>query len=404
MKDSWRPAQRHAVVACVAAWMLDAFDFFILVFILSDIADAFSSSVETLSYAIMLTLAVRPIGALIFGRAAERYGRKPVLIVNIVLFSVFELASGLAPGLISLFVIRAFYGIAMGGVWGVASSLAMESIPAHARGFVSGLFQAGYPAGYLVASIVYGLLFSLIGWRGLFFVGIAPALLAVYVHFCVEESPVWRQARAAGTNEVDLWDIVRRNARFVGYAVVLMAAFNFFSHGTQDIYPTFLKIQHGLDAHQVSLVAICYNIAAILGGVAFGALSQRIGRRPAIIAAALGSLVVVYPWAYAQGLVWLAASAFAMQFMVQGAWGVVPAYLNESAPAGSRAVLPGFVYQVGNFVAAADGPLQTSIAGSRGGNYSLALFLVAAIVAVAIAICALLGRESRGRELTQSKA
>lgn len=401
MFRGWRAEQRDAVIACVASWMLDAFDFFILVFILSDIADSFHASVETLSYAIMLTLAVRPIGALIFGRAAERYGRKPVLIVNILMFSLFELASGLAPGLVSLFVIRAFYGIAMGGIWGVASSLAMETIPERARGVVSGLFQAGYPAGYLVASVVYGLLFTLIGWRGLFFVGIAPALLAVFVYYRVPESPVWLETQRSGRASGGLWQTVRNNLSFVLYAVVLMAAFNFFSHGTQDIYPTFLKLQHGLNAHQVSLVAVCYNIAAILGGLCFGALSQRIGRRPAMIAAALGSLVVVYPWAYAQGLVWLAATAFAMQFMVQGAWGVVPVFLNESAPAGSRAVLPGVVYQIGNFVAAADGPLQTTIAASHGGHYSLALLVVAGPVALVIAICAALGRESKDRRLAQ---
>ena len=398
----WSSSQRNAVVACVLSWMLDAFDFFILVFILSDIADAFGSSVETVSYAIMLTLAVRPIGALIFGRAAEKWGRKPILIANIIMFSVFELASGLAGGLVSLFIIRALYGIAMGGIWGVASSLAMETIPERSRGLVSGVFQAGYPAGYLVASVVYGLLYALIGWRGLFFVGIVPVLLAVFVYFKVDESPVWQSAHDRGQAERGLWVVIKENWHFCLYAVIIMAAFNFFSHGTQDIYPTFLKVQHGFDAHTVSIIAVCYNIAAILGGLIFGSLSQKIGRRYAITAAALLSLAVVYPWAYSSGFIAITASAFAMQFMVQGAWGVVPAYLNESAPAGSRAVLPGFVYQIGNFVAAADGPLQTSIAAGHNGNYSFALLSVAGTVAVIIAICAMLGRESRGTEFAAS--
>lgn len=400
--QNWTAAQRNTVFACVASWMLDAFDFFILVFILSDIADSFNQSVETLLWAITLTLGVRPIGALIFGRAAEKWGRKPLLIINIVMFSVFELASGFAPGIVSLFVIRALYGIAMGGIWGIASSLAMESIPERSRGLVSGIFQAGYPAGYLVASIVYGALFTFIGWRGLFFIGILPVLLAVFVYFKVPESPVWQKSHDSGQPEKGLLRVIRENWHFCVYAVILMAAFNFFSHGTQDIYPTFLKEQHGFDAHSVSVIAIFYNIAAILGGLFFGSISEKIGRRKAMVTAALLSLVVVYPWAYAQGFIWITASAFAMQFMVQGAWGVVPAFLNESAPAGSRAVLPGFVYQIGNFVAATDSLIQGHIAAAQGGNYSLALALVAGVVAVVIAICAMLGRESRGTDFAKA--
>lgn len=401
---NWTPDQRNTVVACILSWMLDAFDFFLLVFVLSNIADSFGSSVETLSYAIMLTLAVRPIGALVFGRAAEKWGRKPILIINIVMFSIFELASGLAPGLVSLFIIRACYGLAMGGIWGVASSLAMESVPERSRGIVSGAFQAGYPAGYLVASIVYGVLFSFVGWRGLFFVGIVPVLLAVFVYYKVPESPVWRSARASGTNETGLWQVVKDNWHFVVYAVVIMAAFNFFSHGTQDIYPTFLKEQHGFGSHTVSVIAVCYNIAAILGGLLFGHLSQKIGRRKAVVAAAGLSLLVVYPWAYASGVIWITVSAFAMQFMVQGAWGVVPAFLNESSPAGSRAVLPGVVYQIGNFVASLDGPLQTTIAAHNNGNYSFALMSVAGVVAVIIILCALLGRGSRDTRFGEDAA
>lgn len=396
--QNWTSSQRNTALACIGSWMLDAFDFFILVFIFSDIATAFDAKVETVSYAVMLTLATRPIGALIFGRAAEKWGRKPVLMVNIVLFSLFELGSGLAPGLISLFVIRGFYGIAMGGVWGVASSLALETVPERSRGLVSGAFQAGYPAGYLVASVVYGVLYALIGWRGLFFIGILPVLLVVFIHFKVEESPVWLSAQKAGTRSRGLLSIIRENWHFCAYAVLLMMAFNFFSHGTQDIYPTFLKEQHGFDAHTVGFIAVCYNVSAILSGLFFGSLSQKIGRRYTMILAALASLLVVYPWAYAQGIVWITLSAVAMQFMVQGAWSVVPAYLNESAPAGSRAVLPGFVYQIGNFVAAADGPLQTSIAAGHHGNYSFALLSVAAVVAIIIAVCAMLGRESRDTE------
>ena len=399
--SDWTPAQRNTVVACFLSWMLDAFDFFVLVFILSDIADSFDESVETVSLAIMLTLAVRPIGALLFGRAAEKYGRKPLLIINILMFSIFELASGLVPGLLSLLVIRVFYGIAMGGIWGIASSLAMETIPQRSRGFVSGLFQAGYPAGYLVASVIYGALFSFIGWRGLFMLGVLPMLLALFVYYRVPESPVWQKARENDAANPPLWPLIKKHWHFVVYAVVLMAAFNFFSHGTQDIYPTFLKEQHGFGPHTVSFIAICYNIAAILGGLCFGTLSQRIGRRWAIALAAVLALPIIPLWAYSTTVLWLTVGAFAMQFMVQGAWGVVPAYLNESSPSGSRAVLPGFVYQLGNFVAASNATLQTWIATTQDGNYSLALAVVAASVAVMIAVVALLGRETRDQEMTQ---
>jgi len=399
--SDWTPAPRNTVVACFLSWMLDAFDFFVLVFILSDIADSFDESVETVSLAIMLTLAVRPIGALLFGRAAEKYGRKPLLIINILMFSIFELASGLVPGLLSLLVIRVFYGIAMGGIWGIASSLAMETIPQRSRGFVSGLFQAGYPAGYLVASVIYGALFSFIGWRGLFMLGVLPMLLALFVYYRVPESPVWQKARENDAANPPLWPLIKKHWHFVVYAVVLMAAFNFFSHGTQDIYPTFLKEQHGFGPHTVSFIAICYNIAAILGGLCFGTLSQRIGRRWAIALAAVLALPIIPLWAYSTTVLWLTVGAFAMQFMVQGAWGVVPAYLNESSPSGSRAVLPGFVYQLGNFVAASNATLQTWIATTQDGNYSLALAVVAASVAVMIAVVALLGRETRDQEMTQ---
>lgn len=395
----WSPAQRNTVIACFLSWMLDAFDFFVLVFILSDIADSFGESVEAVSLAIMLTLAVRPIGALLFGRAAEKYGRKPMLIINIVMFSLFELASGLVPGLISLLVVRVLYGIAMGGIWGIASSLAMETIPQRSRGFVSGLFQAGYPAGYLVASIVYGALFAFIGWRGLFMLGVLPMLLAVFVYLRVPESPVWLKAKKNHTANAPLWPLIVKHWHFVVYAVVLMAAFNFFSHGTQDIYPTFLKEQHGFGPHTVSFIAICYNIAAILGGLCFGSLSQRIGRRWAIALAAVLALPIIPLWAYSTTVLWITVGAFAMQFMVQGAWGVVPAYLNESSPAGSRAVLPGFVYQLGNFVAASNATLQAWIASTQQGNYSFALAIVAGVVAVVIACVALAGRETRDAQI-----
>ncbi len=390
----WSPQQRHVAIACFLSWTLDAFDFFVLVFLLSDIAVAFDVSMEKMTLAILLTLAVRPIGALIFGRAAEKYGRKPILMVNILFFSVFELLSAAAPSFAIFLVLRVIYGVAMGGIWGVASSLSMESIPDRSRGLMSGIFQAGYPFGYLLAAVAYGVLFEVIGWRGMFVVGAIPILLLPFIYFKVPESPVWLSARARKESSA-LLPVLKTHWKLCVYLVLLMAAFNFFSHGTQDLYPTFLKNQHGFDPHMISLIAISYNIASIIGGVFFGALSERIGRKKAIIIAALLSLPVLPLWAFAGGSLALGVGAFLMQFMVQGAWGVIPTYLNELVPANTRAVLPGFVYQLGNLIASVNATLQASIAESHGGDYGFAMAIVAGTVAIVICILVYMGKEVR---------
>src|SRR3569833_1476762 len=287
------------------------------------------------------------------------------------LYSVLEFASGFAPSLTALIVLRALYGIAMGGEWGVGASLAMETVPTHARGFVSGLLQSGYPSGYFLASIVYGVLFSTIGWRGMFMVGVIPALLVFYIRRSVPESPSFNRERAAAGPGI--LQVLQSHWRLGIYAVVLMTAFNFFSHGTQDIYPTFLQVEHKLEPHAVSLIAIVYNIGAICGGLLFGILSERYGRRRCIVAAAILSLAVVPLWAFASNVVWLAVGAFLMQFMVQGAWGVIPVNLNELSPAEARSTFPGFVYQLGSLIASVNAPLQAGIAAHFGGNYAFAL-------------------------------
>mgnify|MGYP002083208230 CR=1 FL=1 len=288
----WTSRQRNAAIASFLSWTLDAFDFFLLVFLLSDIAHSFHVDLEEVTLAILLTLAVRPVGALIFGRAAEKFGRKPILMLNIVFFSAFELLSAAAPSLMLFFLLRVLYGVAMGGIWGVASSLAMETIPDRSRGLMSGLFQAGYPFGYLLAAVAYGLLFTQLGWRGMFVIGAAPVLLLPFIYFCVEESPVWLAARQSKASTA-LLPVLRSHWKLCLYLVVLMAAFNFFSHGTQDLYPVFLKVQHGFEPKTVSIIAVCYNIASIIGGVFFGSLSEKIGRRKAIMSAALLALPVI---------------------------------------------------------------------------------------------------------------
>jgi SHS family lactate transporter-like MFS transporter len=394
----WTSRQRNVAIASFLSWTLDAFDFFVLVFLLSDIATAFQVDIKQVTLAILLTLAVRPIGALLFGRAAEKYGRKPVLMVNIALFSFFELCTAAAPSLTVFLILRVIYGIAMGGVWGVASSLAMETIPDRSRGMMSGIFQAGYPFGYLLAAVVYGLLFDVVGWRGMFVIGAVPIFLLPFIWFKVQESPVWLAARERNESTA-LMPVLKKNWKLCVYLVVLMAGFNFFSHGTQDLYPTFLKVQHGFDAHAVSLIAISYNIASIIGGIFFGSLSEKIGRKKAIIIAALLSLPVIPLWAFSGGSWMLGLGAFLMQFMVQGAWGVVPTYLTELVPANTRAVLPGFVYQLGNLIASVNATLQAYIAESHGHNYGLAMAIVAGTVAILISVLVAFGRDTRGKAI-----
>ena len=394
----WTSRQRNVAIASFLSWTLDAFDFFVLVFLLSDIATAFQVDIKQVTLAILLTLAVRPIGALLFGRAAEKYGRKPVLMVNIALFSFFELCTAAAPSLTVFLILRVIYGIAMGGVWGVASSLAMETIPDRSRGMMSGIFQAGYPFGYLLAAVVYGLLFDVVGWRGMFVIGAVPVFLLPFIWFKVQESPVWLAARERNESTA-LIPVLKKNWKLCIYLVVLMAGFNFFSHGTQELYPTFLKVQHGFDAHTVSLIAISYNIASIIGGIFFGSLSEKIGRKKAIIIAALLSLPVIPLWAFSGGSWMLGLGAFLMQFMVQGAWGVVPTYLTELVPANTRAVLPGFVYQLGNLIASVNATLQAYIAESHGHNYGLAMAIVAGTVAILISVLVAFGRDTRGKAI-----
>jgi SHS family lactate transporter-like MFS transporter len=390
--SGWTSEQKHVVAASFLGWTLDAFDFFLLVFVLKDIADEFHTDVTEATVAILLTLAMRPVGAFLFGRAADRWGRRPTLMVDVIFYSAIEFASGFAPSLTALLVLRAIYGIAMGGEWGVGASLTMESIPPQARGFVSGLLQSGYPTGYFVASIVYALLFPYIGWRGMFMIGVVPALLVLYIRRSVPESPSWRPTTARSSTMA----VLKSHWRLGIYAVLLMTAFNFFSHGTQDLYPTFLEVQHGFGPHEVGLIAVVYNIGAIIGGICVGALSEHFGRRRMIIIASMLSLFVLPLWAFSTTAAWLAAGAFLMQVMVQGAWGVVPVHLNELSPDEARATFPGFTYQLGNLIASVNAPLQAAIAAHYGGDYAIALALVAGAVAVAIVVLTALGIEAKG--------
>ncbi len=391
--SGWTSEQKHVVAASFLGWTLDAFDYFLLVFVLKDIAQEFHTDIAVVTIALLLTLAARPVGAFLFGRAADRWGRRPTLMVNILFYSAVEFATAFSPNLVVLFILRTIYGVAMGGEWGVGASLTMESIPPHARGFASGLLQSGYPAGYFLASIVYGLLFQYIGWRGMFMVGVLPALLVFYIRRSVPESPNWRPTTASRGST---WTVMRSHWRLGLYAIVLMTAFNFFSHGTQDLYPTFLQVQHHMSPHEVGLIAVIYNIGAIIGGIFFGSLSERYGRRRMIIIAAFLSLFVLPLWAFSSTAMWLAVGAFLMQVMVQGAWGVIPVHLNELSPDEARGTFPGFTYQVGNLIASVNATMQAGIAIHYGNDYALALAVVAGVVAVVIIVLAALGTEAKG--------
>jgi SHS family lactate transporter-like MFS transporter len=390
-----RSQQRHTVAACFLSWTLDAFDFFIMVFVLADIAKEFSTSMTAVTIAITLTLAARPLGALLFGYMADRIGRRRVLIVNVLTFTVFEFASGLAPSLVAFIIIRALFGIAMGGEWGVGASLTMESIPAKWRGAASGLLQAGYPCGYLLASLLYWAAFSAAGWRMLFMIGAVPGLfVAAYIFLCVKESPDWVQRKAEPRTGV--WQAISGNLPLMIYAILIMTAINFYSHGTQDLYPSaFLRLQHGFSVATVSKIAIVYSVGAILGCVLVASLSQRIGRRRAIVGSALLSILVIPLWAFASDPIYLGIGAFLMQFLVQGCFGVVPAHLNELSPAEIRGTFPGFVYQFGNFLAAGNATIQSLIADRMDHNYSVALAVVPFVGAIVIAGLVGMGREGR---------
>lgn len=399
------PPQWRAFAAAYLGWLLDAFDYFIVVMVIDRIAADFHTKISAVSYALFLTLAFRPVGALLFGVIADKFGRRPSMMASILLFTAVELASGFAPSLQVFLVLRAVFGIGMGGEWGVGASLCMETVPAESRGVVSGILQQGYPAGNLLAALAAWALLPVIGWRGMFIVGALPAILVVFIRFGVHESPAWiardKAAKANPGGKVgEFMAVVREKWPLFIFMIVLMAAFNCFSHGTQDLYPKgFLGQQRGLPQSTISKITIINSLGAIAGGLVFGSLSQVMGRRRAIASAAFLALPLIPLWVGSQSILGLAAGGFLIQFAVQGAWGAVPAHLNELSPAAVRGTLPGLVYQLGNLGASYLGTFQAKLAESRGGDYAFALGWVIAAVAVVLGTLALLGPEARTAEL-----
>jgi len=407
LNDFWRLTgpQRHTFLASFLGWTMDSLDYFILILCAPAIATEFHTKPSAVMGAVFLTLAFRPVGAVLFGLLADRYGRRPVLMMNILSFSVIELACGFAPSLAVLMLLRALFGLAMGGEWGVGAALVFETLPTGGRGSFSGILQQGYALGSMLAAGAFALFFHAIGWRGLFILGSTPALLVLYVRMRVDESPVWlernrqRLARTAGAiRPAGQPSLLAFLPTFL-FLILLMTAFMSFSHGTQDVYPTFLLTQARLTPGTVGLIGVLYGFGSIAGGFVFGTLSEKWGRKRAIIAAALLAIPVIPLYAYGHSALTLGVGAVLMQFMVQGAWGVVPAYLTELSPAPVRATAPGLAYQLGGLLTAYNGKAQALIA-ERTGNYPAVLAVTVTVVALLLAGLASLGREAKGREMT----
>lgn len=395
--------QRNAFLAALLGWTMDAFDYFIVVLVYADIATDFGVSKEKVAFLTTATLLMRPVGALLFGLWADRVGRRVPLIVDVLFYSVVGFACAFAPNLSVLIVLRFLYGIGMGGEWGLGAALAMEKIPVERRGFFSGLLQEGYSFGYLLAAAAYLLLHEAfdLSWRWLFALSIVPALISLLIRTRVEESQVWEQSREAmrvtRTSFRDVLLDARILRRFV-YLIILMTAFNWMSHGTQDVYPTFLKATDqggaGLSETTALVIAMVYNVGAIIGGLVFGTLSQRFGRRYTIAFCAVLGLPVVPLFAYSSTAGWLCLGSFLMQLFVQGAWGVIPAHLTEMSPDAIRGFYPGVTYQLGNLLAALNLPIQEHLASAHSYPFALAVTIVPVLIVVAAVT--LVGKEARG--------
>ena len=388
---------RHAVLAGFFGWTLDAFDFFVVVFLIDTLAHQFGVSKSEIVRTLTATLAMRPVGALLFGLLADRYGRRIPLMANVIYFSIIELLCGFSPNFTFFFVMRALFGIGMGGEWGVGASLAMEAAPVRWRGILSGILQCGYSIGYLLAAIAARFLLPVWGWRPMFWIGALPALLALYIRTKVPESEAWRQHRAASTGQV-LRIAAREWKRFL-YLVALMTFMMFLSHGTQDLYPDFLQEVHRASAAVRANIAIVYNIGAVVGAIVFGQLSQVAGRRKSMIAALGLSLAVIPLWAFGGSLAVLVTGSFLMQAGVQGAWGVIPVHLNELSADATRGLMPGLTYQLGILLASPTNSMQYALRDRVGYQWAIAGFEIVTIVTLSILL--LLGTERHSRSFVR---
>jgi len=397
--------QRNAFTAALLGWTMDAFDYFIVVLVYADIATDFGTSKEKVAFLTTATLLMRPVGALVFGLWADRVGRRLPLIVDVLLYSTVGFLCAFAPNLTVLLVLRLVYGIGMGGEWGLGAALAMEKIPTERRGFFSGLLQEGYSFGYLLAAVAYLLVSEVFGlsWRWLFALSIIPALISLLIRSRVEESQAWKESRETMSVTQTSFKDVFLNAKVLrrfAYLIVLMTAFNWMSHGTQDVYPTFLKATDhggaGLSESTALVIAVIYNVGAIAGGLFFGTQSERFGRRRTIAFCAVLGLPIVPLFALSSTAAWLCLGSFLMQVMVQGAWGVIPAHLTEMSPDAVRGFYPGVTYQLGNVFAALNLPLQEHLAETHSYPFALSVTIIPVLLVVAVVV--LLGKEAKGVE------
>ena len=390
--DRW-----HAVSAGFLGWTLDAFDFFVVIFLFDTLAAQFHVTKADIVLSVTATLAMRPVGALIFGMMADRYGRRRPLMANVLFFSTVEVLCGFAPNFTVFFVLRMLFGIGMGGEWGVGASLAMEHAPVKWRGVLSGILQSGYSIGYLLAAVAARVILPNWGWRAMFWAGALPALLALYIRTKVPESEAWEQHRLLKT--LDAPRIAWQNKRLVLYMIGLMFLMNCLSHGSQDLYPDFLKEVHRVAHNTVAYVAIFYNIGAVTGAVIFGLLSERIGRRYSMLSALALVLLVIPAWAFGSTLVMLAMGAFVLQMGVQGAWGIIPVHLNELSPDPVRGLLPGFTYQIGILLAASTPRVEFALRDWLGYPWALTAFEL--VVIAGLSLMLVFGKERRGRSFVK---
>ena len=385
-----------AFFAGFSAWTFDAFDFFVLTYVVKYVAADFHRSIADVAATLTASLLMRPVGALIFGLIADRWGRRFPLMVNIVFYSVMEIASGFAPSYRAFYFLRLLYGVGMGGIWGVGASLALESVPSKSRGVLSGLLQEGYAIGNLLAALAFGQIFPHWGWRYMFFIGAAPALLTLVALAFVEESDSWKAAASQRKNWGEYFKILGGNWKRFAYLVALMAMMNFMSHGTQDLFPTFLQVERHFTPQITTFINVIAGLGAVIGGTICGMISDRLGRRRAMAIAALLGILVIPLWTYSPTVALAALGAFLIQFMVQGAWGVVPAHINELSPAAARGFLPGFAYQVGVVIAAETPAFQAARAAHYGYAHTMAVF--AGVVFIVAAVVIALGPEEHGKQ------
>ena len=391
---------RHAVLAGFFGWTLDAFDFFIVVFLFDTLARQFGVSKAQIVLTTTATLAMRPVGAVLFGLLADRFGRRSPLMANVIYFSLIELLCGFAPNFTIFFILRALFGIGMGGEWGVGASLAMEAAPRKWRGILSGILQSGYSIGYLLAAMATRFLLPHWGWRAMFWIGAIPALLALYIRTKVPESQAWKEHKAASTGEV--LSVVAKHWKRFAYLVVLMTFMMFLSHGTQDLYPDFLHEVHGVAQAVRANIAIIYNVGAVLGAIVFGHFSQRFGRRKSMMAALVLALLVIPLWAFGSSLALLTAGAFLMQAGVQGAWGVIPVHLNELAADSARGLMPGLAYQLGILFASPTNSIEYALRDQVGYQWAIAGFEIVTICALGALLW--FGAEDHGKVFVRGEA